>query len=110
MHAWRADLLEHLCEVDEFLDVCITVGFSLGLCKMVLAKPQVKLLREYVGRLERMPDPGKVKAIKEWGSMENLKELQEFLGTCNYSRHVMGLKYARAAEPLHKYIKGTPDS
>jgi hypothetical protein len=53
-----------------------------------------------------MPDPAKVEAIRQWGPITNLKEVQEFLGTCKYSRHVMGPKYASAAEGLRKYVKG----
>ena len=54
----------------------------------------------------RQPDPAKVKAIREWGAITNLKEVQEFLGTCNYSRSMMGPKYASAAEGLRRYVKG----
>ena len=102
----RPDVVEHLCELEEFFDVCISIGFSLGVGKMELLKTRVKLLGEYVTRQGRQPDPVKVEAIKNWGPIRNLKEVQEFLGTCNYSRLMMGPKYAAAAEGLRRYVKG----
>ena len=73
---------------------------------MELLKSRVKLLGEYVTREGRQPDPVKVQAIRDWGPIHSLKEVQEFLGTCNYSRLMMGPKYASAAEGLRKYVKG----
>jgi hypothetical protein len=102
----RPDVLEHISELEEFFDVCIAIGFSLGINKMELLKRKVKLLGEIVTREGRMPDPAKVEAIRNWGSISSLKEVQEFLGTCNYSRHTMGPKYASAAEGLRRYVKG----
>ena len=32
----RPDVAEHLCELEEFFDVCIAIGFSLGVGKMEL--------------------------------------------------------------------------
>ena len=50
---------------------------------MDLLKTRVKLLGEFVTRQGRQPDPVKVEAIKNWGSINSLREVQEFLGTCN---------------------------
>ena len=72
---------------------------------MELMKSSVKLLGEIVTREGRKPDPAKVAAIKNWGAITNLKEVQEFLGTCNYSRLSMGPKYSLASEGLRKYVK-----
>jgi hypothetical protein len=102
----RPDVLEHIGELEEFFDLCCAVGFSLGVSKMILCKSSVKLLGEFVGRRCRSPDPAKCEAIKNWGPITCLKELQEFLGTTNYSRHMMGPKYANAAEGLRRYVKG----
>ena len=101
----RPDVAEHLCELEEFFDVCLAVGFSLGVGKMELLKIKVKLLGEFVTRAGRQQDPSKVQAIKDWGKITRLKEVQEFLGTTNYSRLFMGPKYAAAAEGLRRYVK-----
>jgi hypothetical protein len=101
----RPDVIEHISELEEFFDVCLAIGFSLGINKMELLKTRVKLLGEIVTREGRMPDPVKVAAIRAWGPINNLKEVQEFLGTCNYSRLTMGPKYSLAAEGLRRYVK-----
>ena len=88
----RPDVIEHISELEEFFDVCLSIGFSLGINKMDLVKSSVKLLGEIVAREGRKPDPAKVAAIKSWGAITNLKVIQEFLGTCNYSRLSMGPK------------------
>ena len=68
--------------------------------ELELLKIKVKLLGEFVARASRQPDPIKVQAIKDWGKISCLKEVQEFLGTTNYSRLFMGPKYAAASEGL----------
>ena len=72
---------------------------------MELLKIRVKLLGEFVARTGRQPDPMKVQAIRDWGKISCLKEVQEFLGTTNYSRLFMGPKYAAASEGLRRYVK-----
>ena len=49
-----------------------------------------------------------IKAIKKWPPIENLKMLQEFLGTTNYARPHAGPEYARIAAPLRPLLK--PDA
>ena len=56
-------MLERIAKLVELSDVCICVGFSLS-------------LREIVGRHGRSPDPAKVAALSEWGTIDNLKQLQ----------------------------------
>ena len=46
--------------------------------------------------------------IKKWPPIENLKMLQEFLGTTNYARPHAGPEYARIAAPLRPLLK--PDA
>ena len=101
----RPCVLEHIAELVELFDLCICVGFSLGIDKLALVKPQVKSLGEIVGRRGRSPDPAKVAALSEWGKICNMKQLQEFLGTANYSRDQIGPKFAVAMDPLRRYLR-----
>ncbi|CAE7414821.1 pol, partial [Symbiodinium microadriaticum] len=101
----RVCVLEHIAELVELFDLCICIGFSLGIDKLVLLKPQVKSLGEIVGRHGRSPDPAKVAALSEWGPIGSLKQLQEFLGTANYSRDQIGPKFAVAMDPLRRYLR-----
>ena len=101
----RVCVLEHIAELVKLFDLCICIGFSLGIDKLVLLKPQVKSLGEIVGRHGRSPDPAKVAALSEWGPIGSLKQLQEFLGTANYSRDQIGPKFAVAMDPLRRYLR-----
>ena len=98
-------VLGHIAELVELFDLCICIGFSLGIDKLVLLKPQVKSLGEIVGRHGRSPDPAKVAALSEWGPIGSLKQLQEFLGTANYSRDQIGPKFEVAMDPLRRYLR-----
>ena len=55
---------------------------------------------EIVGRKGRSPNPDLCEAIREWPPIKNLKDLQGFLGTCNYGRQHAGPAYARVMHPL----------
>jgi len=49
-------------------------------------------------------DQDKVKSILDWPSPKNLKELQSFLGLCNYYRKFIK-NFAGKMEPLRKLLK-----
>ena len=49
-------------------------------------------------------DPKKVKAILQWPTPQNLKELQAFLGLANYYRRFVA-HYSKFATPLHRFTK-----
>ena len=54
------------------------------------------------------PDPGKVKAFKEWPTLTNVKELQSFLGSVNYlSRFIPKLSCLRT--PLQPFVKNNSE-
>ena len=49
-------------------------------------------------------DPAKVSALKTWPSPENVKDLQTFLGLCNYyAKFIPG--YAHIATPLYALLR-----
>ena len=81
------------------------MGFSLGVDKLGVVKPQVKALGEIVGRHGRSPDPAKVECLTQWGPIVNLKGMQDFLGTANDSREQIGPKFAIAMDPLRRYLR-----
>ena len=99
------EFLEHCAELAEFLDVCIAVGFSLGVEKMILARRKLEVLGDIVGGKQWEMTDAKVKALLEWPPPETLKSLQEFLGTLNYSRRFIGPKYGEAVEPLRRHVQ-----
>ena len=45
-------------------------------------------------------DPVKIKAVNEWPKPKNKKQLQRFLGFCNFYRRFIK-NYSKIARPLH---------
>ena len=48
---------------------------------------EVPICGQHISAEGIMPDPNKVKAIKDWPVSSNVKELQSFLGSVNYLSH-----------------------
>ena len=54
------------------------------------------------------PDPNKVKAIKVWSILSNVKELQSFLGSLNYLSHFVP-ELSSLRTPLQPLVKTNND-
>ena len=68
----------------------------------------VPFFRQRVSAQGIKPDPGKVKAIKEWPTLTNVKELQAFLGSVNYlSRFIPQLSCWRT--PLQPLVRNNSE-
>ena len=78
---------------------------SFGIAKFQLAQEKVKLVGEIVGREGRSPNPAIVRAIEKWPPVNTLKDLQAFLGTCNYVRAHAGPAFSRVASPLRVLLR-----
>ena len=82
-----AGLVEHVVALVAAFDTASAFALSFGIKKFQLAQILVKLVGEYVGREGRSPNPDLCKAIRDWppigkkkSAVENLKDLQGFLG------------------------------
>lgn len=66
---------------------------------------------EYLGMIveegQVRMDPAKVKAISEWPTPRKKKELQSFLGFCNFYRR-FSKDFSHTARPLHRLTGDTP--
>ena len=72
--------------------------------KCTFMKEELKYLGHIVGNGHIKVDPTKVTAVNDWPAPTNLKELQSFLGHCNYYRRfIQG--YAKHARPLTELLK-----
>ena len=60
--------------------------YKLYLCKSkcIFKQPYIEYLSYVIGNGEVHIDPSKITAVAEWQEPKNLKELQRFLGFCNY--------------------------
>ena len=77
------DITEHFARLDEVLSRLIRAGLKL---KCELLKPQVLFLGHIVSNQGISPNPKLVEAITNWKPPTNVKEIQQFLGLCNYYR------------------------
>jgi hypothetical protein len=98
------DLDKHRKLVRQVLEVFRLNNVSLKIEKCEFEKTQVKYLGLIVGDSETRMDPAKVSAIANWPEPKNKKELQSFLGFCNYYRRFIK-DFSEIARPLHNLTK-----
>jgi RNase H-like domain found in reverse transcriptase/Integrase zinc binding domain/Reverse transcriptase (RNA-dependent DNA polymerase) len=79
-------LEEHREVVKEVLEILEKNNLCIKLDKCEFEKDEIEFLGFIVGGGMVKMDPGKVKAVKEWKSPKNKKELQSFLGFANFYR------------------------
>lgn len=73
-----------------------------GKCQVLVRKVEFLGIIVAEGMIEM--DPGKLDAIKEWPAPTKVKEVQSFLGFCNfYRRFIPG--YSKIARPLHELTR-----
>jgi transposase InsO family protein len=95
---------DHIRDVRAVLDVLRKEKFYAKLSKCAFFKQETIFLGHLVGQDGIKPDPAKVKAVKDWPVLTNVKEVRSFLGLTNYFRKfIQG--YAKMAHPLHQLTK-----
>ena len=85
------EVLAHLQENDLFVkpEKCEFHVTEVEFLGVIVGSGKIKIL------------PSKLKAIQDWPTPRNLKELQSFLGTANFcQRFILG--YSSITKPLHK--------
>ena len=68
--------------------------------KCIFGQPYIEYLGHVIGNSEVCMDPSKIAAVAEWQEPKNLKELQRFLGFCNYYHHFIK-DFSKIAQSLH---------
>ena len=75
--------------------------------KCSFAQSTVEYLGHIIGNGEVRMDGRKVSAVRDWPVPENLRQLQRFLGFCNYYRRfIQG--FSKIAKPLHHLTGKVP--
>lgn len=77
---------EHLEHIDRVLTRMREWGVTVKLSKSQFLKQEVKFLGYVISCEGITPDPDKVKKIVEFKEPRNVKQLQSFLGLCNFYR------------------------
>lgn len=95
---------EHRRLVHRVLQVFRKESLSLKTEKCEFHSQEVKYLGLIVGNGEIRMDPSKVHAVSAWPVPTTRRELQSFLGFCNYYRRFI-LDFSKASRPLHDLTK-----
>ena len=101
---YSKDLKSHIQHVRKVLSLLIDNGLLAKLEKCEFHVEKTKFLGFIVSVNGLSMDQDKVKSILDWPSPKNLKELQSFLGLCNYYRKFIK-NFAGKMEPLRKLLK-----
>lgn len=92
---------EHLQHIREVLTVLRKVNLFAKASKCTWGQEEVKYLGHIIGKGQLKVDEEKVRAVREWKTPSNTKELQRFLELVNYYREfIEGL--AKLRRPLYE--------
>jgi len=92
-------LEEHRTVVKEVLQILQDNDLYLKHQKCEFEKEEVEYLGVIVGRGQVRMDPHKVSAIGKWPEPKTVREVQSFLGFCNFYRNFIE-GFSHAAKPL----------
>jgi hypothetical protein len=95
---------EHIKHVEIVLVRLRNANMKLNPDKCVWFSKSIKLLGHVISDKGIAPDEDKTESIKERKHPTNVKELQSFLGICNYYRKFIK-NFADIAAPLYKLIR-----
>ena len=74
------------------------------LSKCEFDKEKVEFLGHIISGTGVSTDPKKIKSIEEWPTPQNVKDVQRFIGLCNYYRRFVK-NFSAIAKPLHMLTK-----
>ena len=95
---------EHLKHIDTVLSVLSENKLYAKLSKCEFMKHEVEYLGHVIGHNEIKVNPNKINAILSWNTPITVKEIQSFLGLCNYYRRFVP-HFSTIAAPLTELTK-----
>ncbi len=101
---YSKDLEDHQNQVHTILKTLLENNLYAKLEKCEFDKPEVEFLGHILSGEGVATDPKKIKSIEEWPRPENVKDIQKFLGLCNYYRRFVK-NFAKIAKPLHNLTR-----
>jgi len=97
-------LQQHRKDVSNILEAIRKSGMKVKLSKCEFHQCETEYLGFIIGQEGVMTDPVKTQAIWDWTTPKKIKEIQCFLGFCNfYRRFIEG--FSRTAKPLYARTK-----
>jgi len=97
-------LEEHHEHVKKVLKKLLENNLYIKLEKCEFDVPETAFLGYIISRDGLKVDPNKIKAILDWPAPTSVKEVQSFIGLCNYYR-IFIKDFAKIARPLHKLTR-----
>ncbi|GBN48124.1 Transposon Ty3-I Gag-Pol polyprotein, partial [Araneus ventricosus] len=95
---------DHISRLRTVLKCIQEAGLVLNPKKCLFAAREVKILGHLVSRNGVRPDPDKVRAVRNFPTPKNVRDIRSFLGLCSYfQRFIKGFCYL--AEPLQLLLK-----
>ncbi|CAI7903169.1 unnamed protein product [Closterium sp. NIES-54] len=101
---YSKNIKEHMEHLRKVFEIMRKNKFYVKLSKSDFARKKVQFLRHMVSAEGIHVDPRKIEAVKKWKVMENVKELQQFLGFANYYNRFVP-EYVKIAAPLTDLLK-----
>lgn len=95
---------EHLKHLAMIFDRLLKHNFTLNIQKSLLCRTSVQFLGFIISREGVIPDPSKVEKITKFEPPKTKRQLQQFLGMCNYYRQFC-VKYANYVEPFRGLLQ-----
>jgi len=98
------NLEEHHEHVSKVLEKLLENNLYVKLEKCEFDRPETTFLGYVISKDGLKMDKEKVKAILDWPAPNNIKEIQSFIGLCNYYR-IFIKDFAKIANPIHKLTR-----
>lgn len=97
-------LEKHKRHVQKVLAALQAAGLQIDIKKLEFHVQETPFLGVIIGANGIRIDPKKIEAIVQWATPTNLKEVQSFLGFCNFYRRFIR-EFAKLTDPLTKLTK-----
>ncbi len=98
---------DHVKHVRDVLDRLAKDGLTVHPKKIQLCVTEFHFLGHVLSSGLLVPDPGKVKAVVEFPTPRNVKQVQQFLGLTGYYRHLTP-SFSSVTKPLSKLTASGP--
>ena len=101
---YSSNISEHFSQLDEVLSKLCEAGLKLKPSKCEFIKDEVLYLGHIVTPNGIKPNPKIVESVEKWKTPTSVKEVQQFLGLCNYYRRFIN-KFSDKATCLTELTK-----